>query len=492
MKRNQIKIILFIAFNACLSALAANSQQSSAQAVATALGQSTGQPNQNSVNGGMVYNNVTYENNGKNPQQNKVITVTDGSSSSVQSSNNNCSSCTSSTAPKKVYKKKYRSKRTSNKKPKVNSWAYQKFDIDFNDDVSKLPDYLSQFDPTLVILPNLGKKTPQHITISIQQASIDDIAKSVDDQSSSAAKIIYNPNNDSIRISYQSMVDYGTDAMQQSIAWQNGKGKPKPILGADGMILFPYGQYSPTIICKPLQVCDLQFDKGEKILDANIGDSTSWVVTGALSGVGPQQIQHIELKPMHDSLTTNLVVTTNMNRTYSITLQSSNKGYVSMAGFYYPQQMNNELDNRLNRLKTELGGVDNYNLTNVPLNATKGKSSNGSSSNDDELPGLRINRNYKITVDQGHPSWKPLDVFDDGVHTYIRVSPDFVHSDKDPILMGVDENGQNEAMNYVVKGNYFVTDVIFDRAIMIDNINDKADTVYITRGDTSPPKNWLF
>lgn len=473
-------------------------------AIASALGQnSTGtnpnnqqpQSNPNNTNGGMVYSNVSYNSQAPLPKNNLVLVGNNGQPQNPNNTNicnpnaTQSSSANNNSKPKKKIKKPIHHK--TNSKPKVNSWAYQRFDVDFNDDVSKLPSYLAQFDPELTILPPLGKKISEHIILSMQQASISDIISAVDEATSSAVKIIYNQNQDSIRLSYQSMIDYGTDAMQQSIAWQNGKGKPKPIEGPDGKVLYPYGQYSPTIICKQLQVCDIQFDINEKILDANIGDTTRWAVTGALSGLGTNQTQHIILKPMYNNLTTNLVVTTDKNRTYSITLKSSDIGYIAIAGFYYPQQMNSELDNRLNRLKSELGQQDSYQKSNVPLaGASTGKGTN--KSDDDELPALKIQRNYKVTVERGNPIWKPLDVFNDGERTYIRVSPDFVHSDKDPILMGVDENGQTLVMNYTVRGNYFIATVIFDRAVMIDNINDKSDTVYITRGDTPPTKNWLF
>ena len=503
MKLNKIIIYLSAAILTQYT-FAATSASPSTQATLNAL--TSGTPpaattttNPNNTTGNMVYSNVNYQNqantvttgqtaapNQSKTQSNKVVLVDEN----LSSSNPECSaSCQNVSPPKKVKKKRVVHHRSTKKTtpPSAHSWAYERFDVNFNDDVSKLPAYLQQFDPKLVILPALGKKTENRVSFNMQQASMDQIASTVEDQTSGAAKIIYNNSNDEIRISYQAKMDFGKDDMQQSIAWQNGKGKPKPILGPDGIVLFPYGQYSPIIICQPMQVCSIAFDKGEKILDANIGDTQRWIVTGALIGDGPTQVQDIVLKPLYDNLNTNLLVTTNMGRIYNITLQSSSTGYLSMAGFYYPQQLNNELDKRLSNLKKELGGVDTYEPTNIKLNSPK-----TAVGPDGELPGLKIQNGYTIAVEKGNPSWKPIDVFNDGVHTYIKLDKGFVHSAEDPILLGMDENGQYEIMNYTVKGNFFVADVIFDRAVMVDNINDVGNIVYITRKGVPVTKNWLF
>ena len=43
--------------------------------------------------------------------------------------------------------------------------------------------------------------------------------------------------------------------------------------GADGKVLFLFGHSQPTLVCAPLQVCDIEFEAGEIIKDVNLGDT---------------------------------------------------------------------------------------------------------------------------------------------------------------------------------------------------------------------------
>lgn len=366
-----------------------------------------------------------------------------------------------------------------------NSWAYQRYDVSFSGDVSELFNYLKQFDPNLTKLPDLGKKRSFNISFDMENASITDIINAVNDATGDAIKLIYDFKNNAMHLAYSDKVDYGDDALKQSIKWQSGLGTPKPYLTPDGVIMFPYGEAPAVITCKPLNVCDIAFDKAEELLDANIGDGKRWLVGSATSGEGNTTVNHLVIKPLFDNLSTNLVVTSNKGRTYAITLKSSNVGYVTLAGFYYPTQISEAIDKKLNKLKKEITGNDSSSNGILLAHSKNEDEENGN----DELPYLNINSNYKITG--SHPIWRPINVFNDGVHTYLKLNKDYLNSATDPILVGLDKSGNYQILNYRVKGNYIITDVVFEKAAMFDDIQKKGDAVYITYKDAFKSKSWF-
>src|SRR3954451_18013533 len=104
-------------------------------------------------------------------------------------------------------------------------------------------------------------------------------------------------------------------AVARSVAWRSKKAVLRT--GPDGKVLFAFGHSQPTVVCAPLQVCDIEFEAGEIVKDVNLGDSVRWKIAPATSG--PGEIPHLIVKPNSVSLNTTLVVTTN-RRTYSIRL----------------------------------------------------------------------------------------------------------------------------------------------------------------------------
>lgn len=128
-------------------------------------------------------------------------------------------------------------------------------------------------------------------------------------------------------------------ALSQAKQWQK-TGKAKPIMGDDGKILFPYGEYMLKLTCAPLRACDIELQPGEIVLDVAAGDTKRWKLGRASSGQGDNISTHVIAKPTDVNLQTNLIITTN-RRVYHIELFAGEgaNDYLNWIGFYYPEDM---------------------------------------------------------------------------------------------------------------------------------------------------------
>ncbi|WP_163590498.1 TrbG/VirB9 family P-type conjugative transfer protein, partial [Klebsiella variicola] len=84
-----------------------------------------------------------------------------------------------------------------------------------------------------------------------------------------------------------------------------------------------------------LQICDVQLQPGENINSVNVGDSARWMIEPAISNSGPNETQHLIIKPLDANLNTTLIVTTD-RRTYHIRLVSHRTQFMSRVAFTYP------------------------------------------------------------------------------------------------------------------------------------------------------------
>ena len=67
--------------------------------------------------------------------------------------------------------------------------------------------------------------------------------------------------------------------------WESGVATPTP--GADGRVVYVFGQGMPVMVCAPLRVCAVELQAGEHLQSQpQIGDSRRWEITPVLSGSG--------------------------------------------------------------------------------------------------------------------------------------------------------------------------------------------------------------
>lgn len=511
-KKNKIKLISFcvlLTFTAysnattkdqLLGSMSGSSQSSDADQSQS----NTQNAPTSSASGGLVNNNVNY--GGSNNSQVSSATISQlAQANYLNSGARNVSQPTKQKQVKKTYKKK----KAVAKKTNTTSVENQKIDISYFGDVSGVPNLISQYFSGMSVSAPLGKVTNQQVSFDMQQVSIEEISSMINSLTTGSSKLIYNPNNNTIRVYYLSSAssnqtitgNINSSTSSQSENWRNGKGKPRPIMTDSGVLLFPYGQYEPTVICKPQQICDIQFEAGENIIDAVMGDTSRWVVKGVVSGVGKNSVKHIVLKPQYPELSTNMIVTTDKGRTYNLKLVSSEKNYISAVSWYYPQDMSTKLMGDLSSNQSSLNqsndspyssnsnaGVINQGLTST-ANGTQVK---GIQTDDDSMPLLDLDFRYKISGDK--KVWKPVRVFNDSVHTFIEVNPKALNTSS-PVFMVLDQkSGNYEMVNYRQKGNYYIVDQIFEVGVFIQDVGSNNQKVTIEHiEDTSKDnKNWLY
>lgn len=266
------------------------------------------------------------------------------------------------------------------------------------------------------------------------------------------------------------------DALRISQDWQERSATGiRPVAGAEGAVVFLFGATEPSIVCAVLQICDVQLQAGEQVNSINVGDSARWLIEPAVSNSGPNETQHLIIKPMDVGLSTSLVVTTD-RRTYHIKLSSTRYEFMSRVAFQYPDDVNAKWA----ALKAHNEVMRNEQSIAVPGGAASAGS--GSRPAAEYLSNLSFNYSVK-----GKARWKPLRVFNDGVKTIIEM-PEAMKQTEAPSLLVVRAGGSikksedTSLVNYRVQGDRYIVDQVFDEAVMIAGVGKRQTRITIVRG----------
>lgn len=255
------------------------------------------------------------------------------------------------------------------------------------------------------------------------------------------------------------------EALAIAAKWKAGNSTRgvKPVAGADGTVRFLFGATQPSIVCAVLQVCDVELQPGETVNTFHVGDQVRWTVEPAITGSGPDEVQHLIIKPMDTGIETSLVVTTN-RRTYHFRLRSHRSAFMPRVGFIYPEDAMAKWDaikkhEATNRSRQTLPGTGEY------------------------LGDL----NFDYTIDGGKTAWTPVRVYNDGVKTIIQM-PSTMSQSEAPILLVVRKDGglftdeESVQVNYRLQGDRYIVDSIFEKAILVAGVGSSQDRVTIRRG----------
>ncbi|WP_171013479.1 P-type conjugative transfer protein TrbG [Chitinivorax sp. B] len=256
-------------------------------------------------------------------------------------------------------------------------------------------------------------------------------------------------------------------AVTESHSWAENR-LAMPVRDAGGRVVFPFGESAPTIVCAPLRVCDIELQAGESVQGApHIGDAVRWKVAPAVSGSDDQKVTHLIIKPTEPGLDTNLIIPTD-RRTYHIRLVSSAERYVSRVAFDYPEDHQQAWQD-LSKASTT-----------------------GTASSKGDMPTVAVNRlnfNYRIKVVKGNPYFKPLRAMDDGYHTYIAMNED-MRQQEAPALIGISPSGEEQMVNYRLKGNMYVVDGTIYRLALISGVGGDQQRIEVSR-DECQKRGWL-
>lgn len=221
--------------------------------------------------------------------------------------------------------------------------------------------------------------------------------------------------------------------------------------GPDGKVIFLFGEVQPSVVCSPLQVCDIELQAGEVVRDVLLGDTVRWKVEPATSGAVGGQAIHLVVKPSEPGLVTSMVVTTS-RRTYHVQLKSHQSQYMARVGFEYPEDVSAKLADVNARLEAST----------IP----------GAG-----VPAEQLNFQYSVS---GRAGWRPTRVYSDGIKTYIQFPRSLAGQDA-PVLFVV-SGGENRIVNYRIKGNMMIVDYQVDRAVLVSGVGWKQDKITIRRG----------
>jgi type IV secretion system protein TrbG len=199
--------------------------------------------------------------------------------------------------------------------------------------------------------------------------------------------------------------------------------KNMPVPTKDGRILYTYGVGLPTAVCAPFRVCTIELQVGEKITgEPQLGDSVRWEISPGTSGSGDAAMPLLIVKPRQDGLDTNMVITTD-RRTYYVRLVSRSTDYIARMAFNYP-------DDEKVKWQAYLKKQEEQAAQERAASRVDGIAPGGIDS---------LYFDYEVKGSDHDPSIKPLRVLDDGVKTYIVMSPLAEHRELPTLVIhGVD------------------------------------------------------
>jgi type IV secretion system protein TrbG len=225
---------------------------------------------------------------------------------------------------------------------------------------------------------------------------------------------------------------------------------------------FPFGHAQPTLSCTVLRVCVIELEPGEVVLSRISGDTERWEITPAPSGADGRTVL-IVVKPHDCDVTTNLVLATD-RRLYDLTLDSPpckgrstnpQQPYVRHVRFYYPDET-----------------IARWSKPSDPPPVRIAPDV------------LSLNFAYRVERERGFP-WAPAQVFDDGAHVYLKL-PEAARHAAAPVLFLLDDDGSQVLVNYsIAGGDTYVTDRLFDRAVLIAGVGGKERRVLIERKEVA-------
>jgi len=250
--------------------------------------------------------------------------------------------------------------------------------------------------------------------------------------------------------------------------WETEVATPTP--GADGRVVYIFGQGMPVMVCAPLRVCAIELQAGEHLQSQpQIGDSRRWEVTPVLSGSGLEETPLLIVKPIEPGLETDLIVPTD-RRTYVFRLVSDPARFVSRLAFQYPGEDAAKwaaFQARQDAAKRDAEAV-------AEQAREKDKRAGVVPMAEDALDKLYFD--YKL---DGDAAYRPQQVFDDGAHTYL-IYPNDGRFRELPTLLIV-ANGKSELVNFRVDGSRYIVDRLFDKAVLVVGVGKKQTRVTITR-----------
>jgi type IV secretion system protein TrbG len=241
------------------------------------------------------------------------------------------------------------------------------------------------------------------------------------------------------------------DALSPAIRHAYLTGSTRPIReGID--IIFRYSEYDrPTIYTSPLHVTEIVLGPGERLTASAIGDSDRFATDarGDTILIKPTPFGHAQQGSTYSTnaaakvpsaYSTNLVAETD-KRSYHFIIQCTPKSWYEQVSFWFPSEITAA---RIARAE-------------VMRKAAQQEA--------DPSPDA-LDFNYRVSGPD--VIWKPIQIFSDRSHTYIRFNDNAAQAGDLPALFSSD--GKNETVvNYQTRGNnMYVADRVLTNAALAE------------------------
>ena len=258
-------------------------------------------------------------------------------------------------------------------------------------------------------------------------------------------------------------------------------GVAEALVGAGGVVEYPYGYSRPTITCAPLHVCSIALQAGEAVTSVSIGDTVRWLLQTATAGSKPVMM----VKPTQAGLSTNLVVTTDKGRIYYMHLVSSKTEYVPMVSWYDPSAMTRDLSAQAQASARQQAELE------ASMAATKMAAEQAKAQR--IVADQSVGKLDPTTLDfgytcNGEAAFKPTRVFANDTHTFIQMPPGTSSSDA-PAVFNV-SNNETELLNSRLVNGYYIVDGKPAKLSLVLGVGDKAQTVQCQKSQPDSLFRW--
>jgi type IV secretion system protein TrbG len=208
----------------------------------------------------------------------------------------------------------------------------------------------------------------------------------------------------------------------------------------------------------PLNITDIMFQPGEKIISYSSGDTVRWIVAKTRSGSGDSLREHLVIKPQKPSLENTLLVTTDKRVYHLVVFSTHNNTYMVAVNWNYPEDF----------LGSSGMNIDDSFDPSQMLNDTL------------TLDMASLSFNYQFGMLKGDkPAWFPLRVFSSDRQTFVEFSKEFKSSQM-PMLYVKTDNGQYATMvNWRLLGRFMVIDQVVSQAQLIMGIEKTGQVIVL-------------
>ena len=213
--------------------------------------------------------------------------------------------------------------------------------------------------------------------------------------------------------------------------------QPTAFPGDNRLVTFVYDPNdSFTILTRPRSITNLALQQGETMVALALGDTSQWQ-TETVDG-------HIFIKPIRENIFTTGTLVTNQ-RTYQLALRASPEN-----GKFY-QRVSWEMPSLVRHKRTQSQAEAVMQEPEVPKQA--------SPTSGPAVDISKVNFGYNI---KGTAPFRPVNVFDDGAFTYLRLPATLQDM---PAVFIQSQNGL-ELANYVTKGDHIVIQRLAQKVVM--------------------------